>query len=359
MSRFFSYTWSFFFCWPLLGVFIWKLSGGFEYRVLIGCLAAALAEHYIYVTSVQVQRERGLKALDKWLVEYVNFAFIERSIADYGVTDEAAHLLRRGFGMRPFQNLGMSIEIYQVVCPNPPIPTAVKAFAIGGKCVIFVRDPPGSTQDYARFLIFHELGHAYPITAAFWTVQECFIHSLILLGFVSFSVVGVSIPVLIGLLVYALSRLLFVWRGGSYRLSELSADQFAAYCLRDRISLNRVADLLQRFEAGSTLTRARVAQLRAMAKAKMDYHRPEVPEFPLAEGVLSAIVVVLLGMGWNIDNLPKVIFCLFGIAFAHRVVAGYLARIVRDKEAATLWRIDMRWVLHRCRESQSSSNRSS
>jgi len=326
MKNFFVIVGSFFFCFPITAVFLYINTAPFNYYNFLALVAAIAAEHCILLSSAQVQRYRGLIDLNNWLSNFPDVEFIKRSTEDYNLDNEVNDLLSRGFGLNRSQKLGSSIEIFQVICPVPPLPGGIKAFAFGTTCIIFVRDPPGNETEYGKFKIHHELGHAFPVTPAFLAIEYNTLMSLPFLIFIALSLAQSWILTSVAVSVYTVSRLFFFYGGGSYKMAELSADQFAAYFLCKTIDLDHVANLLRRSEKKTLLTKKRVTRLKAFASGDTKCESPDLPEIPLTASIIPCFSIVLLSIISNPQVPLMVIEQMFGVALAFYFLFRLLAR---------------------------------
>lgn len=325
------------FCFPTHAFFLWQCTCDFEWITLLGVFLAMGTEFVVLQAAGQAQRFDGLIELNNWLAAFPHVEFVKRSLPEYGVSASAQRMLGRGFGMG-----GMKIEVYQVVCPNSPLPGAVKAFAFGATCIVFVRDAPGNLKPYGRFLIYHELGHAYPLTPAYSTIRHATVQSIAL-----FAVAAIALPKwtwigVIALVAYSLARSVFFFGSRSYQMAEQSADQFAACFLKDEVDLKRVAYLMEKFEGDDRSIRKRTVYLREIADDPSKCPSPDLPVIPASAAYIPYAAIGISGTSWDHTFVSVVIYTMLGVAAMQYVLMCFRAKRNNRKHLELVLYIDRR-----------------
>lgn len=285
------------------------------------------------LAGIRQQIEVSKEAI-AWFKEFPDATLIKREPSDYGIDESVVDSLNRDFGSGYSKNTSDRIDLYQVVCPNPPLPGQFKAFSIGFtmKRIVLIRDEPGKLTEFSKFILLHELGHADPLTTAFTLLQYSTAASLMVLAFV---ICVVSKPLYFGIIVYgiyAFSRRAYVNNRIGYILSELSADQFAAFHIKDSNKLLNISSRLEKYFANQFAMKQRIEQLKSFADPKRKADALDLPMISWIGAVIAFGAIQLISLKWDKTNQGLLLVLPLTVAFISMIL-----RQKMDKERSELY----------------------
>lgn len=279
--------------------------------LLIAHLPIASAEWAAMLFATEIQAQHKVGELQSWLASNDETEYIERSFCEFEVDANAISLLEQGFAVRRGVQGRTRIRLFQVVgrrCMG-----GAKSFPMGYTTYIFLPDKPVALSSYRKFLLYHELGHAYPLTQAYETIKYSTAWSLSMLAFLIFSLQTNASLAVVSFSIIAVVRLCFFHGSRTKQMGELTADQFAMYFLKQDLSMCEIADRLEKYHRQDEYLAQRVQLMRQVCEGKKTVSRPGVPLIPYGYALLAYSAIMIMSVSYDTVLLGQIGFFFTGM----------------------------------------------